>query len=334
MSAITLPFLAAALASVALLAALRRFLPRGFLVAAVNERSNHSQPARQIGGLALVPVILVGLVLFGGAAGLSAHFLFHVCLAALLLWIIGFLDDRHHLPEYVRLTAQAVASILAIHGLGADFQLLPEVLPLLAERVLLVIALIYFINLTNFMDGLDLMVVSGLGIPLLAAAGLAAVGLAAMGGGLIAALAAGALAGFAFFNRPRALIFLGDSGSLPLGLLSGLVFFMLARDISIWIGLVLPLFFICDATSTLILRLLAGENIFAAHSKHAYQLARRAGWPVWRIIGSVAVLNLLLIVCAVAMADGGLHRPAIFVGALVLTGIVLRALRTRKPRAP
>ncbi len=90
------------------------------------------------------------------------------------------------------------------------------------ERGLLVLALVYFINLTNFMDGLDLMVVSGLGVPLALLAGFSAFGLAAMGTGNFAASIAGGLAGFALFNRPKARVFLGDSGSLPIGLLSGL----------------------------------------------------------------------------------------------------------------
>ena len=57
--------------------------------------------------------------------------------------------------------SQLAASTIAVYGLGPDFRLLPELLPFLLERGLLVLALVYFINLTNFMDGLDLMVVAG-----------------------------------------------------------------------------------------------------------------------------------------------------------------------------
>ncbi|CAN7556937.1 glycoside hydrolase [Phyllobacterium sp. LjRoot231] len=329
MAAIIAPFLAAAVASAVLLTIIMRTLPADFLGAAVTERSNHTQAARQLGGLAIVPVIVASLWIFGPPAGLDSQFLSSASLAAALLWVVGFLDDRHHLPETIRLASQLAASAVAVYGLGADFRLLPELLPFLVERGLLVLALVYFINLTNFMDGLDLMVVSGLGIPLALLAGFSAFGLAALGTGSLAASIAGGLAGFAIFNRPKASVFLGDSGSLPIGLLSGLAFFRLGHDLSIWAGLILPLFFIADATSTLFMRLAAGDNIFTAHSKHAYQVARRSGWSVWRIVISVGLLNLVLGACAAAAAEHGLFRVAGILVAAIGVGFVLLRFRTK-----
>ena len=329
MAAIIAPFLAAAVASAVLLAIIMRALPADFLGAAVTERSNHTQAARQLGGLAIVPVIVVSLWIFGPAAGLDSRFLSSASLAAALLWVVGFLDDRHHLPETIRLASQLAASAVAIYGLGADFRLLPELLPFLVERGLLVLALVYFINLTNFMDGHDLMVVSGLGIPLALLAGFSVFGLAALGTGSLAASIAGGLAGFAIFNWPKASVFLGDSGSLPIGLLSGLVFFRLGHDLSIWAGLIMPLFFIADATSTLFMRLAAGDNIFAAHSKHAYQVAKRTGWSVWSIVISVGMLNLALGACAVAAAQHGLFRAVGVLVALIGVGFVLLRFRAK-----
>lgn len=333
MAVIIFSFVTTAVAGALLLALIMRALPSGFLGAAVTERSNHTQPARQLGGLALVPVTIASLWVFGPQAGLTLQFLLPVSFAAALLWIIGFLDDRHHLTETVRLASQLAAAALAVYGLGQDFRLLPELLPLLIERILLVLALVYFINLTNFMDGLDLMVVSGLGIPLVLLAGFSVFGLAALGLGTLAASIAGGLAGFAIFNRPKAQVFLGDSGSLPLGLLSGLAFFMAARDMSIWTGLLLPLFFIADATSTLLMRLAAGDNIFAAHSKHAYQVARRSGWPVWSIVFRVGVLNLVLGACALAVMHSGWLRFVAIAIALITVTWLLVWFRTAKTPA-
>lgn len=328
MAAIVLPFLAAAVASAALLAIIMRVLPGDFLGAAVTERSNHTQAARQLGGLAIVPGIVASLWFFGPESGLNLQFLVATTIAALLLWVTGFFDDRHHLPESIRLVSQFLASGIAVYGLGPDFRLLPELLPVFLERGLLVLALVYFINLTNFMDGLDLMVVSGLGIPLALLAGFSAFGLAALGLGNLAASIAGGLAGFAVFNRPKARVFLGDSGSLPIGLLSGLAFFLVARDMSVWTGLLLPLFFISDATSTLLMRLAAGENIFAAHSKHAYQVAKRSGWSVWQVVLGVGALNLVLGVCAIAVAQHGLLRVIGILAALIAVALVLYRFRS------
>jgi len=147
--------------------------------------------------------------------------------------------------------------------------------------------------------------------------------------GSLAASIAGGLAGFAIFNWPKASVFLGDSGSLPIGLLSGLVFFRLGHDLSIWAGLIMPLFFIADATSTLFMRLAAGDNIFAAHSKHAYQVAKRTGWSVWSIVISVGMLNLALGACAVAAAQHGLFRAVGVLVALIGVGFVLLRFRAK-----
>ncbi|MBZ9654277.1 glycoside hydrolase [Phyllobacterium lublinensis] len=330
MASIISSFLVTASASAILLAVIMRVLPAGFLAAAVTERSNHTQAARQLGGLALVPAILCSLWIFGPDNGLDRTFLVCASLASILLWVIGFLDDRHHLPESVRLISQLAASAIAIYGLGSNFRLLPELLPFLAERGLLVVALVYFINLTNFMDGLDLMVVSGLGVPLAILAGFSAFGLAAIGTGNLAASIAGGLAGFALFNRPKARVFLGDSGSLPLGLIGGLTCFLVARDTSIWVGLILPLFFIADATSTLLMRLAVGENIFAAHSKHAYQVAKRSGWSVWHVVLTVALLNIILGGCAFAAAQSGVTLVTGILLALFAVTLVLYRFRTGK----
>jgi UDP-N-acetylmuramyl pentapeptide phosphotransferase/UDP-N-acetylglucosamine-1-phosphate transferase len=329
LAAIISPFFVTAIASAVLLWIIMRVLPAGFLGAAINERSNHTQPARQLGGLAIIPAIIAALWIFGPAKGLNLPFLTATSLAAGILWIIGFFDDRHSLPEAIRLTAQLVASAVAVYGLGPDFRLLPDFLPFFVERALLVLALLYFINLTNFMDGLDLMVVSGLGIPLVWLAGFAAFGLAALGTGTLAAGIAGGLAGFAIFNRPRAKVFLGDSGSLPIGLLSGLAFFLAARDMSILTGFLLPLFFIADATSTLFMRLAARENLLAAHSKHAYQVAKRSGLSVWTVVLSAAALNLVLGACAFAAGQQGFLRAAGVAAALVAVTFVLYRFRTR-----
>lgn len=330
LNTIIIPFVSIAIASAILLWFAMQMLPSSFLGAAITERSNHSQPARQLGGLAIVPAILVSLWIFGADTGLPVHFLVPATIAALILWVIGFLDDRHHLPESIRLVSQLIASVIAIYGLGEDFRLLPDFLPLLVERALLVVALIYFINLTNFMDGIDLMVVAGLGLPLALLAGFSLFGLVSLGTGNLAMSIAGGLAGFSFFNRPKATVFLGDSGSLPIGLLSGLAFFMAARETTILAGLILPLFFIADATSTLFMRLAAGENILAAHSRHAYQVAKRSGWPVWLIITSVAALNILLAACALFTLQSGWSGALATIIALAAVIALLVRLRIGK----
>lgn len=294
------PFAISAAACAGILALLARVLPTDFLAARQNARSNHMLSARQIGGLALIPAIILTLFLFRDHLIPNQRLLYSLTASSLLLWIVGFLDDRLELPVAPRILAQVLAALLGAYGLGTEVRLLPEVVPATLEFILIALGLLACINITNFMDGLDWMAVSGLGIPLAGAAVLALISLSGIESGGIAAILAGSLAGFAYFNKPPARIFLGDSGSLPLGLLSATAFILLARQTSIIVAGLLPLYYLMDAGTTLAIRARDGENILAAHSRHAYQVARRAGCSVFNIVGSVARLNVFLLACAIA----------------------------------
>ncbi|MFD1198847.1 glycosyltransferase family 4 protein [Brucella gallinifaecis] len=294
-------FIASAILSGVGLYILSAVLPGSFMAAGFNARSNHIVAARQIGGLAFIPAALITLVMFGTDLGIPIELVICLTLASLLLWIIGALDDRYELPIYLRFGSQLIASLIVIYGLGPEFRLLPDILPHWLEATIILVVLLAAINITNFMDGLDLMTVAGLGIPLIGIVLLSALSLAGMESGAIAAVLAGGLLGFAFFNRPPASIFLGDSGSLPLGLMAGTALLILARETHIAVALVLPLYYLLDTGTTIILRLAEKENILKAHSKHAYQMAKRSGWSVSKIVAHAALLNIILIACACAM---------------------------------
>ncbi|URQ74234.1 MAG: glycosyltransferase family 4 protein [Candidatus Ochrobactrum gambitense] len=310
---------------------LSRLLPATFLAARMNSRSNHTVAARQIGGLALIPATLAALLIFGADLEIANRLLLCLIGASTLLWVVGGLDDRYELSEIIRLGSQLLAACVVLYGLGPDFRLLADVLPHWLEAALIVFSLLIAINVTNFMDGLDLMTVAGLGLPLAGVALLAALGLAGMESGGLSAATAGGLLGFACFNRPPARVFLGDSGSLPLGLITGTALLLLARETHIVVALILPLYYILDAGSTIIMRLSQGENILKAHSKHAYQVAKRAGWSVLKVVGHVALLNLILIACAVALLalDHLITRVAFLLVAMVATLVLLLDFRGR-----
>ncbi|WP_313028780.1 glycosyltransferase family 4 protein [Brucella sp.] len=324
-------FLASAILCGVGLYLLSKLLPAGFLAAGFNARSNHSVAARQIGGLALIPAILISLLMFGTDLGLTIDLVLCLSGACLLLWIIGGLDDRFDLSVSTRFGSQFVAACLVAYGLGADFRLLPDLLPHWLEMMLIVITLVAAINVTNFMDGLDWMTVAGIGVPLAGIALLTAFRLSGMESGSIAAIAAGGLLGFAFFNRPPASIFLGDSGSFPLGLIAGTVLLLLARETHIIVALIPPLYYVLDTGTTIILRGLAGENILKAHSKHAYQVAKRAGWSVLKVVSHVMMLNVILIGCAAAIMvfDHALSQIIFLLVAVVAVLLLLLDFRGR-----
>ncbi len=282
----------AACLTAALLAFLARRLPAGFLSATTTARSNHFRPARQIGGFGLASgwsVAVVAAAMFSGLSGVAALAL---ALAFALLVLIGFLDDLRHLPVQVRLAAQIVAALLALYALPELGWPAEGSLSGYVGLALAVLVLIASVNIVNFMDGLDLMSVAGAGLPL----GFAAIALALGAGptpvGLVAASGAGGMAAFAVFNRPPAQIFLGDSGSQPLGLAVGLAILALWGQAGLLAGLLPFSYYIADGLSTIALRAVELEPVWRAHSRHAYQVAYRAGRSALHVSAAVAAWSV------------------------------------------
>jgi UDP-N-acetylmuramyl pentapeptide phosphotransferase/UDP-N-acetylglucosamine-1-phosphate transferase len=110
----------------------------------------------------------------------------------------------------------------------------------------------------------------------------------------------GAIIGFAPFNRPIAQLFLGDVGSLPIGLLLGWLLALLAGHGYFTAAVLLPLYYLADATITLLRRLINGEPVTQAHRSHFYQRALDNGFSVYQIVGRVFAVNIVLAGCAAA----------------------------------
>src|SRR3954449_10438662 len=98
--------------------------------------------------------------------------------------------------------------------------------------------------------------------------------------------------GFAPFNKPVARLFLGDVGSLPIGLLVGWMLLRLAGAGALPAALLLPLYYLADATLTLGKRLARGERVWQAHRTHFYQQANENGDSVMAGAAPVVGLNL------------------------------------------
>jgi UDP-N-acetylmuramyl pentapeptide phosphotransferase/UDP-N-acetylglucosamine-1-phosphate transferase len=137
-----------------------------------------------------------------------------------------------------------------IAALPAELQIVPQV-PWWIERAGFLLAGVWLVNLVNFMDSLDWMTVAEV-VPVTGAILLLGVaGTVASLPALVAAALLGAIVGFAPFNRPVAQVFLGDVGSLPIGLLLGWLLLQLAATGHLAEALILPLYYLADATITL-----------------------------------------------------------------------------------
>lgn len=229
-----------------------------------NDRSLHVRPTPRVGGWGVSPVAAIAL--FALAPSLK-----WIALGVLFLAGISQIDDRRGLPARVRFAAHvaAVAGVVALYSAA---------LPLWAVCAG-AIALVWLVNLYNFMDGAD-----GLagGMAVFGFAGYAAAALAQASGAELAlscAAVAGTAAGFLVFNFHPARVFLGDAGSIPLGFLAGaLGWYGWRADFwPIWFPVMAFAPFIADASATLARRLLRGEKFWQAHRDHYYQRMVRSG---------------------------------------------------------
>jgi len=317
-----------ALVSSAVLSALLILVLKPLLIryalARPNARSSHKTPTPQGGGLAVLAATLAVAGLSGAWLVLPVLSLSIVAAAAVAFAVLGTADDIRPLPAWIRLVMQFVVVTAVV--LASGTRLLPEPVPLAAERILLVVAGVWFVNLVNFMDGLDWITVAEM-VPITAfVAGLGLVGIMPLWIAVLSAALCGALVGFAPFNRPVARLFLGDVGSLSIGLLVGWMLLQLAGTGALAAAILLPLYYLMDATITLLRRLARGEKVWEAHRSHFYQQATDNGVSVLAVDAHVFVLNLVLAALAamtLVWPSGAVQVAALALG-VVLVGLVLR----------
>jgi UDP-N-acetylmuramyl pentapeptide phosphotransferase/UDP-N-acetylglucosamine-1-phosphate transferase len=321
--ALAVVLIVAAALSAGLIAALRPAFAR-YAMARPNARSSHTLPTPQGAGIAVVAATLIcvwlgALLSRTGLAGATGEWL-ALSAAAIVLALVGAIDDIRGLGPGPRLLIQIFAVGIVIAALPDDFNVVPQ-LPWMVERALLLLGGVWFVNLVNFMDGIDWMTVAEM-VPV--TAGVILLGLidAAPPSAVLVAIALlGAIIGFAPFNRPVARLFLGDVGSLPIGLLLGWLMLMLAGRGNLAAALLLPLYYLADATLTLVRRLSHGEPVWQAHRTHFYQRATDGGFSVREIVVRVFVLNVAL--AGLALVSAIEPDPRVDLAALALGGALV-----------
>jgi UDP-N-acetylmuramyl pentapeptide phosphotransferase/UDP-N-acetylglucosamine-1-phosphate transferase len=261
------------------------------IVSIPNDRSLHSTPVPLGGGVAIVITWYIGIsILF--ILGFLAKNLYFALLSGILLTIISLLDDLIGLKPIIRLFFHFVTAIIAFILIGGLRQL---VIPTIEfdYRFLIypvaIIGMVWFINLFNFMDGVD-------GFASLEAIIICAV-IFLMSGNIVNLLLVACIAGFLFWNWPKAKIFMGDVGSTQIGFILVVlgIYFHDTYEFSIlnWIMLSSPFWF--DATLTLYRRWRNGEKLGVAHRKHAYQRIVRAGFSHLKVNIYLIVINVFVV---------------------------------------
>jgi UDP-N-acetylmuramyl pentapeptide phosphotransferase/UDP-N-acetylglucosamine-1-phosphate transferase len=326
--------LAAAIISAGLIRLIRPQLLKHAL-AKPNARSSHRIPTPQGAGIAVIAATLAiaGLVLSSASA--NSNFPVTLFGATLFIAAVGFADDMKPIPVLPRLLLQIIAVGAVVLASPSDLRIAPFV-PLWIERGLVLLAGLWFVNLVNFMDGIDWMTIAEV-VPITVA--MTVLGLSGElppSATLVAAALCGAMIGFAPFNRPVASIFLGDVGSLPIGLLLGWCLLQLALGHHLAAALLLPLYYLADTTLTLLRRMARGEPFWAAHRSHFYQRATDNGFSVMRVVSEVFVLNLVLAVLAAVSVKAQSHSAdtvLIALGTAAVAFVMYRFSRQRGARA-
>jgi UDP-N-acetylmuramyl pentapeptide phosphotransferase/UDP-N-acetylglucosamine-1-phosphate transferase len=323
----------AAIVCAGLIFFIRPWLQR-YALAQPNARSSHKVPTPQGGGIAVVAAtmgVAYGAFFFfmSGSSGVAPS---PMLLAAVIVMAgIGVTADLRPISVAPRLLLQIFTVAAVIYALPADLRLVPA-LPWWVERSLMVLGGVWFVNLVNFMDGLDWITAAEV-IPMTAA--LAVIGLCGLlppAAIFISLALCGAMIGFAYFNRPVAKLFLGDVGSLPIGLLLGWLLVLLAGNGGRAAALLLPLYYLADSTLTLMRRLMKGEPVWQAHRSHFYQRATDGGFTVMDVVARVFAINLGLAALAIAIVilPGRFNDLAAFTAGIALVAWLLAAFARGK----
>jgi UDP-N-acetylmuramyl pentapeptide phosphotransferase/UDP-N-acetylglucosamine-1-phosphate transferase len=308
---------------------------RRYALAPPNARSSHSAPTPQGGGVAVVLAVAIALAADGALIGPERAALVDVLplgASVVLLTIVGAIDDIFPIAPLWRLVAQAVAVTLTVSTMPVEVRTIP-IVPIAIERIAEIVAGLWFVNLVNFMDGIDWMTVAEVAPSTAGIFIFAVFGMAPPPTGSVALALCGAILGFAPFNRPVAKLFLGDVGSLPIGLLLFWLLLQLAGSGHFAAAMLLPLYYIADASVTLLRRLVRGERVTEAHRTHFYQLAVVRGFSVMTVVQSVFAVNVALVVLAalsIRLSSAAFDVLALMIGSALVAALLAAMWRGRK----
>lgn len=289
------------------------------------ERSSHKIPTPTGGGWAVLPVILIGFLILLAANGAPLQFYLLPVLAVVLM-VLSWQDDLAHLDPLFRFSVQAVCVAAAVMILPADQALFQGYLPFWLDRALSFWALLWFVNLYNFMDGLDGMTgVETASIGFASGLIMLAFGVGEFIWPSFGFLIGGAALAFLCFNWHPAKIFIGDVGAVPLGLILGWYLIYFAGMGFVWTACIIPLYYCFDATITLARRLKQGHAVWEPHRYFFFQASVPHKCNHADVVRYVAGINVFLLICAylVARTDSFvLQLPAILASGFSVIGLL------------
>ncbi len=290
-----------------------------------NERSSHSSPTPRGGGIAIVVSFYLSLLILHLTGHIDKN-LFLAFIPGLVLAGVGFMDDSRSISPSIRLIIQFLCSGFALFFLGGFEGFFYGNLKWLWSIIAL-FGFAWFINLFNFLDGSD-------GYASMEAISVALI-LWYFTGMDILILLSFSVAGFLYWNWPKAKVFMGDSGSTSLGyilIVIGVYFHnTLKLNFSFW--LIMTSLFWFDATITLIRRIINREKLSQAHKNHIYQRAILGGFSHLRTLFSGIGINILLFIICLGVIRGYFNLLIGFILTVVILLIAMKYVDWKFPFA-
>jgi UDP-N-acetylmuramyl pentapeptide phosphotransferase/UDP-N-acetylglucosamine-1-phosphate transferase len=283
-----------------------------------NHRSLHKDITKKSAGLWIFPVFWAS-AWYLKIPHPEVWFFFPFC-----LWLLGGLDDWKQLGVKTRLIAEVVFILGFLGFQDISFLILGYPIPPALGLSILAFMGVFWINLNNFMDGMD----SYLGFSSLVSMSILLYLNHSSAWTIdqfnIIIIYLFCISGFLFWNFPKAKVFLGDSGSLTIGaLLFGIFVNGSGKPLSLeCLFYILPVYWV-DGFYTMVLRFLRGEKITDAHRFHLYQRFSALGLPSGLISSMFSLVNFLsLIVLSLFFASSPIIAFLILWGFLSLAFVV------------
>lgn len=272
----------------------QRFARVRQIVDTPNERSSHSIPTPHGGGAALLSAFALGLLLAAWLYGAWDESFVTLAVCALVLTLVGAIDDLSGLSVRIRLLAYSLvclfASVSLLQGVVSEHVLYGGVLVLIA-----MLTMLWSLNLYNFMDGIDGFAALQTIFVCCSAAFLTWLAGHFDSYARFCLVLAAAHCGFLLWNYPPARLFMGDAGSVPTGFLLAALALLGALqgqlDPLCWV--VLSAVFITDASWTLLWRIATGQPFTQPHRLHVYQRLSRHWNSHLRVDVLLMVINVV-----------------------------------------
>lgn len=302
-------------------------LPKYGMIDAPSQRRQHRKITPRGGGIAILIAFSLGFSLID-YLWLQTDYTIRVLPPLWMLGIISFYDDVKHVNIGIRFTIHIiVASYLAYYILLPN-QLFHGELGYSADLIMTVLALTGFMNIYNFMDGMDGMTVSetthlSITIMLLCLLRHDVI----LYSELVFAIALLTLAcsiAFGVYNWHPAHIFLGDVGSIILGMLMGLALMLIAASSErLFVSVIIAsMYYLADGGMTILIRAIKGEKIWQPHLKHFFQQAIKKRLTHKKIITEIILCNYWLMMLSI----GALFYPVVslLLAILIVTRVIIK----------